>query len=135
MEHNTFEIQKHTLTGPKFIDSFENICSELKAISLRLQELLPDQSIGPEERIERIARVVSASIQKSQYHLSARSKLQIIRNRLLELTPFIEGDSMKRLEFLIQKINSTVPDSSEINLSFFEKLEKIGDFRIADNGR
>ncbi|WP_036833613.1 hypothetical protein, partial [Pontibacillus litoralis] len=74
--------------SPKFNESFEEICTELKSISDRLYELLPDTSLSPDERLERLARVVPTSLLISDNHKTARSKLNKLRYRLDELVHF-----------------------------------------------
>ena len=78
---------KRTFTCPDYTIKYKEICDELKTISIKLQKLLPDPSIGPEERIERLARVIPKSMLISNYHKTARAKLHYIHKRLSQLVP------------------------------------------------
>lgn len=113
----------------QYDESFDEVCRNLKDISLTLQEWLPDPSIGPEERLERLARVIPHSILCSENRLNARTKLNRLRRRLIELVPHIEGDK-ERLQYLYDCVNERIPG----NQSLIEKLEQIKDFRGTDTG-
>ncbi len=109
----------------------ETVCQELIRLSLKLQELLPDPSLSPLERVERLGRVIPESIQVSAHHLTARTKLNQIRLRLADLVPDPTLDTDARIDFLVQKTHQLVPEKAR---RLFEKLEKIGDCRLIDNG-
>lgn len=111
---------------------FETICEELMAISRRLQDLLPDPTLSPEERIERLGRVAPHSVVKSENMKTARTKLNALRLRLSELVPASELTALEKIEFLVKEANRLVPEETS---KFFLKLEKIGDDRISDIGR
>lgn len=91
----------------ELIPEFSVITKKLEDISKKLFEILPDYSLGPEERIERLARVIPESILESKNMLTARTKLNNITT----------------------KLNALIPDS---NLT---ELEKIDDFRRIDIDR
>lgn len=112
-------------------ESQEAVIKELMQLSGTLQDLLPDSSLSPLERVERLARVVPESIQNSSEHLTARKKLNQIRLRLAELVPHEDLTALEKIERLVQKVHELVPGPSE---RLFEKLEKIGDCRLIDNG-
>lgn len=118
--------------SPIFNESFEEVCSELKSISDRLYELLPDTSLSPDERLERLARVIPTSLLISDNHKTARSKLNKIRYKLDELVPDRQLSYLDKLETLVNITNSLV---EEDDIRFFKKLEKIGDYRRSDIGR
>lgn len=111
-------------------DRFEDVVDELTGLSLRLLKLLPDPSIGPSERLERLARVVPSSQLHSAHRRTARSKLTELRRRLEELVPDPSLTSAQRLEWLISRLDELVPgDGTTIS-----KLETIGDYRTTDAG-
>jgi hypothetical protein len=112
-------------------ESQENVIHELLTLSQKLQDLLPDPSLSPLERVERLARVIPESIQNSSEHLTARKKLNQIRLRLAELLPKKNGSASEKIDFLVDKVHQLVPGETA---RLFEKLEKIGDCRMIDNG-
>src|SRR5262249_12706904 len=92
---------------------------------------LPDKSLSPLERIERLGRVVPHAVQVSANHLTARSKLNAIRSRLCELAPR-EGMSEEEIvDWLVEKIIAQVPGKYE---RLIERLSQIEDDRLRDNG-
>lgn len=113
-------------------EPFEKICEELLAVSLKLQELLPDPSLSPDERLERLARVVPGSVLISANHRTGRSKLNALRFRLAELVPNLEMSSIEKIKWLEARVHELVPENTE---KIFKKLEKLGDQRRSDNGR
>lgn len=110
-------------------EPFEDVCAELTELSRLLQEWLPDPSIGPEERLERLARVVPDSILCSQFRLNARTKLTRIRRRLDELAPDVDG-AVEQLLYLRRVLDELVPGEQAV----IQKLESIHDYRGADIG-
>jgi hypothetical protein len=104
---------------------------QLMALSKKLQDLLPDPSLSPLERVERLGRVIPDSIQRSSEHLTARSKLNNIRLRLAELVPDEDLTSEQRIDYLVDLAHKLIPKETS---RFFEKLEIIGDNRSRDNG-
>ncbi|WP_391205456.1 hypothetical protein [Psychrobacillus sp. L4] len=116
---------------PIYTESFEEVCTNLKLISSRLYELLPDVTLSPDERLERIARIVPSSLLCSDHHKTARTKLKKLRTRLDELVPDSTLSYSQKLEYLVDLVNNRIPD----DLLLFEKLESIGDKRKSDIGR
>lgn len=114
----------------KFDTTFEEVAEELTAISLTLIEMMPDPSIGPQERLERLARVIPSSIMKSSYRRNARAKLNDLKARLNELVPEHENNSFEQLKYLKNELSRLVPE----NISDIDKLEKLGDHRATDIG-
>ena len=114
----------------KVDSTFEEVAEELTNISLTLIEMMPDPSIGPQERLERLARVVPSSIMKSAYRRNARAKLNDLKNRLNELVPQYKNNSQAQLDFLKSELSRLVPEE----IPDIEKLEKIGDHRSTDIG-
>ena len=103
----------------------------LKALSSRLYELLPDITLSPDERLERIARIIPTSILCGEHHKTARTKLNQLRRRLDELVQDNDMDYYQKLEYLVNLVNETVPG----DMPLFKKLETIGDKRKSDIGR
>ena len=112
-------------------ESQETVIRLLQEIALKLQNLLPDPALSPLERVERLARVIPDSIQQSAQHLTARQKLTHIRIRLAELVPDPGLDDSGKIDALVARVHGLVPDQVS---RLFEKLEKIGDCRMVDNG-
>ncbi|ACZ00530.1 hypothetical protein [Streptobacillus moniliformis] len=114
-----------------FEESFENIKIELKEISEKLFNLLPDKSINSEEKIERLARLIPESIMESEFSRTGRTKLNIIRRKLDYLVPNPNLNYFEKIDYLVSIANNLVPDKEKL----IEKLEEIDDFRRTDNGR
>ncbi len=131
MNYEEYTVKESVQTIPVFDENFESIKIELEAVSKRLLELLPDPSIGPEERIERIARIVPSSLMNSTYRKTARTKLSYIRNRLNELVPGQELTTLEKINYLVDLIEKKVPNYNTL----FERLELMGDKRTSDIGR
>jgi hypothetical protein len=112
-------------------ESQEVVDSQLFKISEKLQKLLPDPSLSPLERVERLGRVVPTSIQRSAHHLTARTKLSNIRLRLAELVPIEDMSAEEKIDMLVEIIEELVPIKTD---RLFERLELIGDNRLRDNG-
>lgn len=115
----------------KLDPDFKDIKDELEEISKLLFSLLPDYSIGPEERVERLARVIPESILESKNMLTGRKKLSNITKRLNELIPDENLSNIVKINMLVDIINKLEPDGETL----IEKLEKIDDFRRTDIGR
>lgn len=115
-----------------YTESFDSVCEHLTALSERLLELLPDPSLSPDERLERIARVVPSSTLKSAYHQTARTKLNRLRARLDELVPRDDLCYAEKLEWLVARVHELVPGDEP---RLFKKLEAFGDHRRSDMGR
>lgn len=109
---------------------FTEVKQMLADISLRLAELMPDPSLGPEERLERLARVVPDSVLVTSRRRNARTKLEELTQRLNELVPSKMGRPLEQIEYLVDKLNQLVPEDAPT----FRKLEAMGDFRGADIG-
>ncbi|MGE0762964.1 MAG: hypothetical protein AB7N80_06775 [Bdellovibrionales bacterium] len=122
-----------TITLPEaHEESFDEVCRELMAVSRRLEELLPDPTLSPQERLERLGRVAPHSTLNSENHLTARAKLNKIRLRLAELVPTQQLSTLEKIEFLVKRTHQLIPEAVP---RFFMKLEKLGDQRGSDIGR
>ncbi len=115
----------------EFEVSFPEIKKELDLISEKLFHLLPDKSIGPEERVERLARLIPSSIMESEYHRTARKKLEIIERKLNTLVPRSDLSNSEKIDYLVTIANTLIPEDKRL----VEKLETIGEYRRPDNGK
>jgi hypothetical protein len=113
-------------------ESFEEVCRELVALCEKLIALLPDVTLSPDERIERLARVVPTSTLLSAHHQTARTKLRRLRERLRELVPVPSLTSLERVDYLVARVHELVPGDEP---RLFKKLERLGDHRGSDMGR
>ncbi|MGN9793386.1 hypothetical protein ACTMTU_20115 [Streptomyces sp. OZ13] len=113
-----------------FGDDFLDVVKELTDLSVRLLTLMPDPSLSPNERLERLARVVPNSQLITAHRRSARSKLYEIRRRLDELVPGDELTYREKLEALVTRLDELVPGA----LRPIQKLERLGDYRSTDVG-
>ncbi|MFD5425636.1 hypothetical protein [Streptomyces sp. NPDC127084] len=114
-----------------FEDDFEDVVEELTDLSVRLIHLLPDPSLSPDERLERLARVVPSSQLITANRRTARSKLYALRGRLDQLVPNSEMTSREKLQWLVDRLHELVPDEG---LRPIQRLERIGDYRSTDVG-
>lgn len=101
----------------------QSAANELAALSAKLHALLPDSSLSPEERLERLARVVPGRIPDQSKLLSASSKLQELKNRLDQLVPGAMSADAK-IDHLVNLATHAVPDPA---LSTVARLERMGD--------
>jgi len=93
----------------------------LGALSAVLADALPDPSLSPDERLERLARVKQDRVPRTEYLLPAIEKLDRLERRLAELVPGEGLSAMDRLQTLIRTLEG---DGSVV-----ERLEKMGDPR------
>lgn len=110
---------------------------ELARISQALAALLPDSSLSPDERLERLARVVQDRIPQQENLQSALYKVHKLKRRLDELVPddnLSPVEKINRLEQLARdcttqgKQGGSVTTAQETDK--FEKiLERLGDPR------
>lgn len=100
---------------------------ELEALSRQLQDLLPDPSLSPDERLERLARVVEGREPRLEYLESAAAKVERLKTRLDELLP---GDtsSMDKISMLVARLDASILAEAEA-ATVQEKLEALGDPR------
>jgi hypothetical protein len=114
----------HMVPDPK-LSSAQNqaAATELTSISTKLHTLLPDNSLSPEERLERLARVVASRTPDQTKLVSASTKVAALKARLDQLVP--GNMSLEdKIDHLISLATQAVPDPS---LSVVKKLEKLGD--------
>lgn len=118
----------HMVPDPK-LSAEENRAAalELKTLSDALYELLPDKSLSPFERLERLGRVVEPREPRMEELQPAAVKLARLQERLNELVP--EGVSV--LEKLVG-LEMALDKQVGIELAgkpAISKLEKLGDPR------
>lgn len=117
--------------SPHFGDDSAEVSRELHDLSLRLMKLLPDPSLGPDERLERLARVVPHSQLITANRKSVRHKLYPLRRRLDELVPDEEMDYRDKLEWLVSRLEELAPGEG---LRPIQRLSQLGDYRSSDVG-
>lgn len=117
----------HSVPDPK-LSASENAAAaaELRALSGRLYDLLPDKSLSPLERLERFSRVVERE-PRVELLKSAHEKVQELKQRINELVP---GDASvhDKLLTLEQQLNERA-GMERAHLSAISKLEILGDPR------
>lgn len=102
----------------------------LRELSERLIALLPDPSLSPDERLERIARAVQDRVPQSEQLLPAIQKVHRLERRLLELVPGDDLDCFARLERLVCSVESVCEEKGiTADQEFVRKLELLGDQR------
>lgn len=118
----------HMVPDPKLTASQnQKAASDLAALSAKLFWHVPDQSLSPLERLERLARAAEDSSPDMAQLQSAATKLEALKSRIDELVP---GDMSheKKIENLIQKLDEKV-GTSQLALHTTDKLELLGDPR------
>jgi hypothetical protein len=101
--------------------------ADLASISSKLYRLLPDESLSPLERLERLARVIEKRKPDRNQLQSASSKLTQLTARIDKLVP---GDMTpeKKIEVLLEGLDGMV-SKEQCELATIEKLELLGDPR------
>jgi hypothetical protein len=99
---------------------------ELEQISSKLYFLLPDPSLSPLERIERLSRVLEDTDPNLEHLQSAYDKVKAIEERLNSLIPDKDMSSMDKINFMLEKLHKLVPGEAKI----VQKLEYLGDPRV-----
>src|ERR1019366_9617350 len=93
-------------------------------LSGALANALPDASLSPAERLERLARVIQTRTPDQSNLIPAATKLSNLEARLKDLVADPNLTSEQRLNHLLTTAGSIAPGS---NLSVVEKLETMGD--------
>lgn len=118
----------HMVPDPEMTASQnQKAASDLAALSAKLFWHVPDQSLSPFERLERLARAADDSSPDMGQLQSAAKKLEALKSRIDQLIP---GDMSheKKIETLIQKLDEKV-GASQLALHTTDKLELLGDPR------
>jgi len=105
----------------------QKAASDLAALTAKLFWHVPDQSLSPFERLERLARAAEDRRPDMVQLQSAARKLEALKSRIDELVP---GDMSheKKIETLIQQLDKKV-GASQLALHTTDKLELLGDPR------
>ncbi|BAP15497.1 hypothetical protein AS19_26460 [Alcanivorax sp. NBRC 101098] len=118
----------HMVPDPK-ISAAENqkAAAELAALSGKLFGHVPDQSLSPLERLERLARGIDERKPNKKQLEPAVKKLQELKQRIDEL---VDGDLSheKKIDVILEKLDEKV-GSSQKALHTTDKLELLGDPR------
>lgn len=101
--------------------------NELERLSDLLFELLPDKSLSPMERLERLARAVEPREPRLDHLRPASKKVAELKDRLEELVPgdHAPEEKIARMVALLDELVS----SDKKGASVIEKLEQLGDPR------
>jgi len=105
----------------------QKAAAELAAISEKLFELLPDPSLSPLERLERLGRVVEQREPDMGQLLPAHEKVTALRERLDQMLPG-DGASIEKIEKLVEILGDVAPKDLK-GASPIRMLEALGDPR------
>ena len=83
---------------------------ELAAISTRLAAAIPSATFSPEERVERLARVVDHTTPKAEFMEPNSKKLARIKLRVDELMPGTELSTEQKIDKLGEMFRAVFPD-------------------------
>lgn len=105
----------------------QKAAAELASLSAKLFWHIPDQSLSPFERLERLARAAENRTPDREQLKSAAAKVNVLKARIDQLVP---GDASheKKIEQLVSLLDEKV-GSSQQNLHTTHKLELLGDPR------
>lgn len=105
----------------------QKAAAELAALSAKLYWHIPDQSLSPAERLERLARAADNAAPDMANLLPATKKLEALKARIDELVP---GDASheKKIELLLAQLDAKV-GTNQLSLHTTDKLEILGDPR------
>ena len=106
-------------------DVNEKAAAELAALSERLALLLPDPSLSPLERLERLARVVQDRVPHSDQLQPALEKVSKLKTRLDELVP----GRMSAEDKIITLAKMAYEKAGGDKMTCVEALERMGDPR------
>jgi hypothetical protein len=101
--------------------------ADLASISAKLHWLLPDQSLSPFERLERLGRAVEDRTPDPSQLQPAAAKVEALKVRIDELIP---GDMTheKKIDILVEQIDRMV-SAEQRTWPTINKLELLGDPR------
>lgn len=116
----------HMVPDPKISDAANRAAArELKMLTDALYGMLPDRSLSPAERIERLARAVDDRTPKPEHLRPAHIKLEELRARIDELVPG-EGSAFEKILSLEANVDEKV-GAERGNMALIRKLELLGD--------
>jgi hypothetical protein len=124
----------HMVPDPKLsIQLNDDAAKRLAELSKVLADALPDHSLSPDERLERLARVVQNRVPERQHLLPAVEKVSRLERRLAELVPDPTLTPVERVQTLLQGLDdhhaANAPNFLATGPSVVEKLERMGDER------
>ena len=105
----------------------QNAAAELAGISEKLYELLPDPSLSPLERLERLGRVIEKRDPDLEQLKPAHIKVAELKKRLDQLLPGGEG-ALAKVANLVSILNDVAP-KDVAGASPIRMLEALGDPR------
>jgi hypothetical protein len=118
----------HSVPDPKISAAAnQKATADLASVSSKLNALLPDASLSPFEKLERLARVVEDREPDLTHLQPAVAKVAQLKERLDQLVPG-NMSSEQKIDSLIEKLNAMVPPDVQHNLAM-HKLELLGDPR------
>lgn len=118
----------HMVPDPK-LTFHENraATAQLASLSAKLQDVLPDESLSPFERLERLARAVEDREPRHEHLEPAATKVAALKERLDELVPGSATPEQK-VDALVAKLDDLVAEDQR-DLPPGGKLETLGDPR------
>jgi hypothetical protein len=116
----------HMVPDPEISKALNSRASKgLTDLSKKLDALIPDPSLSPDEKLERLARVVQDRVPFFEYLQPANTKLHKLSSRLNELVPGT-GSASAKVDKLVTILNKLV---KQPKLTVVQKLEILGDLR------
>ncbi len=118
----------HMVPDPEISPSAnQKAAAELAALSGKLFGHVPDQSLSPLERLERLARGIDDRTPNLEQLKPAASKLNELKERIDEL---VEGDLSyeKKIDIILEKLDEKVGNNQKA-FHTTDKLELLGDPR------
>lgn len=118
----------HSVPDPKLSPAENQQASaELASLSAKLHRLLPDESLSPFERLERLGRAVENRKPDLTQLQPAATKVAELKARINELIP---GDATpeRKLDDIVGKLDEMV-SKEQRQFSTISKLELLGDPR------
>ncbi len=118
----------HSVPDPKVSASVNQKASaELGALSDKLFWHVPDKSLSPFERLERLSRAADQATPDLTHLQPATEKLKNLKARIDQLVPG-DGTSEQKIDTLLKQLDSKV-GSAQQALHTTDKLELLGDPR------
>ncbi|EJJ24604.1 hypothetical protein [Rhizobium sp. CF142] len=124
----------HSVPDPKvFAAVNDDAARRLDELSRILAGALPDHSLSPDERLERLARVVQDRVPERQYLQPALEKVSRLERRLAELVPDPGLTPVERVQALLAHLDDhhiqNNPHFLAAQPTIVQKLERMGDER------
>ena len=117
----------HMVPDPKAsLAKNQESAAELAAISAKLYTLLPDPSLSPLERIERLRRVVDQVEPDMDQLQSAIKKVEVINSRLNMFVSDENMSALQKIDVLVSKVDKCFEGKM---CGFGAKIEMLGDPR------